>query len=111
MKARQNLRRRPLPPVTLLQNKPLPQKIWNLLEVAMSGLAEVAVPTGVQEAAAVLTGLVGLGVGILAGVPKLAMLTGPHLPLPLPRMPKSLRNRSGLIAVPGIAKRKNPTIR
>ena len=116
MKARQSLRPRPLPPMTLLRNKlllpkageprqegkPGPLKVEVEVEVEvmiLNGLLEVVTPNGL------------LRVVIITGLLKVVIVPGPPLtPLPL-RVQKNLLIRSGLIVVPETAKRKSQTIR
>ena len=88
-KARPNSQLRLLPQTMLPLNKLLPLKAGNPVEVATTGhLVGVVAMTGVLEVA--------------------TTLTGPPLPLPPPQTSKS--PRSGLTAVPGIAKRKSKRI-
>jgi hypothetical protein len=108
MKAKRSLRRR-LPPLTMLPlKKPPLQIIGGLRAVGMTGKleAEVEMEVEVEE----LTGPEAV-VAILPGVLRVVVVTGaPPPPLP-PPTPKNLPSPSGLIAVPGIVKKKNQTTR
>jgi len=98
MKARQSSRLRLLlPTMPLLKKSPPPPKNGEPVQVAMTGLLKVVILNGVLKAATP------------SGVLRVVTLTGLLLPLPPPRMPKSLP--SGLTDVLGIVKRRNQIIR
>ena len=122
MKARQNSQLRLLLLTMSLLNKLPPPKIGNPLQVAMTGVLEVVILSGVLKAV-MLNGVLEeekeeaeeeeekeKEERILSGVLEVVPVpTGLPLPLPPPRMPKSLL--SGLTAVPGTVKRKSQTTR
>jgi len=88
-----------------LLNKSPPPRNGEPVEVAMIGVLKVVTLTGLPKVV-IPTG--PPKVVTLSGVLGVVTLTGP-LPLPPPRMPKSLP--SGLTDVPGIVKRRSRTIR
>jgi len=117
MRARQSSQLRLLLPTTSLLNKLPPLKV----EMAVTGVLEVAIPSGVLLVGAViLSGVLLVGAAIPSGMPpagaailsgvllvEAAILSGVLLPPPPPRMPKNLP--SGLNAVPGTVRRKKQT--
>ena len=106
MKARRNLQPKLLLQMMLLLSKLLLLGVGNLQGMEVIGVLVVVARTGTLGPVT-MTGALVLEVVTLAGVLRV-MLT---LPPPPPRMQKDLRNQSGLIAVPGIVKRRSKTIR
>lgn len=91
-----------------LLNKLPPPKVGNPLEMAVTGVLEVVIPSGLLLVeAATPSGLLLVEAEILSGVLKEVVTTGLPLPLPPPRMSKNLP--SGLNAVPGTVRRKSQT--
>jgi len=108
MRARQSSQLRLLLPTMSLLNKLPPPKVGNPLEMAVTGVLEVVIPSGLLLVeAATPSGLLLVEAEILSGVLKEVVTTGLPLPLPPPRMSKNLP--SGLNAVPGTVRRKSQT--